>query len=66
MKNCVGIQHKKLVPEEINCQNRRKELELALLIEEAKLMATPLTDDMDPTQWTWLEKKKMMTLDREV
>jgi hypothetical protein len=41
-------------------------LELALLIEEAKLMATPLTDDMDPTQWTWLEKKKMMTLDREV
>jgi hypothetical protein len=40
-------------------------LELALLVEEAKLMSTPMTDDMNPTQRSWLEKK-MTTLDRDV
>jgi hypothetical protein len=28
--------------------NKQKELEVALLSEEAKIMVTPLTDDMDP------------------
>jgi hypothetical protein len=42
-------------------------LELALLVEEAKIMATPFIDDMDPTQRAWLEKKKkMMILDRDM
>jgi hypothetical protein len=27
-------------------------------------MATPFIDDMDPTQWAWLEKKNI--LDRDV
>jgi hypothetical protein len=52
LKNYVAIQHKKLSLEEINAHNRLKELELALLAEEAKLMEDPLTDDMDPTQRT--------------
>jgi hypothetical protein len=36
--------------------NKQKELEIALLSEETKIMATPLTDDMYPTHWAWLEK----------
>jgi hypothetical protein len=31
--------------------NNQKELDLSLLTEEAKIMATPFIDDMDPTQW---------------
>jgi hypothetical protein len=63
MKNCVDIQHKNLAIEEINAHNMRKELELALLTEEANLMATPFTNDMDPTQRAWLEKKKILDRD---
>jgi hypothetical protein len=42
MKNYFEIQHKKLALKEINVHNMHKELELALLTEEAKLMAIPL------------------------
>jgi hypothetical protein len=45
VKNYYDIQHKKLVLEEINAHNRRKELELTLLTEEAKLMPTTVIDD---------------------
>jgi hypothetical protein len=40
-----------LVVEDINKHKRHKEFELDPLPEEAKLMSTPLTDGMDPTQW---------------
>jgi hypothetical protein len=40
-----------LVAEDINRNKRHKEFELDPLPEEAKLMATPLTNGMDPTQW---------------
>jgi hypothetical protein len=40
MSNYLDIQNKKLVVEEINAHNRRKELELSELSEEAKLMLT--------------------------
>jgi hypothetical protein len=60
VKNYFEIQTKKLEIEEINARvavkevdNKQKELEIALLSEEAKIMATPLTDNMDPTHRTW-------------
>jgi hypothetical protein len=65
VKNYYDIQHKKLTLEEINAHNKQKELEIALLSEEVKIMATPVTDDMDPIQQTWLEKNKMI-LDRDM
>jgi hypothetical protein len=46
--------------------NKLKELELALLTKEAKIMTTPITDNMDPIQQAWLEKKKMMIHGRDV
>jgi hypothetical protein len=47
--------------------NKKKELELALLTEEAKIMLIPIADDMDPIQRAWLEKKNMMViLDQDV
>jgi hypothetical protein len=60
VKNYVTIQHKKLTVEEINAHNKRKELELSLLTDETKLMATPLAGRMDPTQREWLEKKMIL------
>jgi hypothetical protein len=35
--------------------NKKKELELALLTKEVKIMSIPITDDMDPIQRAWLE-----------
>jgi hypothetical protein len=32
----------------------------------AKIMMTPITDDMDPIQRVWLEIKKKITHDRDV
>jgi hypothetical protein len=49
VRNYVDIKYKKLALEDINAHNMRKELELTLLTEDAKLMAAPLTNDMDPT-----------------
>jgi hypothetical protein len=60
VKRYCGIQHKKFKIEEINAHNKQKELELAVFTEEAKLMETPMPDDMDPTQRAWLEKQKMI------
>jgi hypothetical protein len=37
----LGVLHKRLVVSKINAHNKRMELELALLDEEAKLMVTP-------------------------
>jgi hypothetical protein len=65
VKNYYEIQTKKLGIGDINAcaatkevDNKQKELKIALLSEEAKIMATPLIDNMDPTHRTWLEKKK--------
>jgi hypothetical protein len=38
-------------------------LEASLLSEEAKIMAIPVTDNMNPTQRAWLEKKKILDRD---
>lgn len=65
-KNYYDIQSKKLAIEEINVINKQKELELALLAEEAKIMSTPITDGMDPDERAWLEKKKKFILAREM
>jgi hypothetical protein len=35
-------------------------LEISLLNEEARIMVTPLTDNMDLTHRAWLEKKKII------
>jgi hypothetical protein len=32
----------------------------------AKIMTTPIADDMDPIQRVWLEMKKKITQDRDV
>jgi hypothetical protein len=68
VKNYIAIQPKKLALKEINTHNKHKELELSLLTEEAKLMATLLSNDMHQTQLSGLKKKKMMMmiLDRDV
>jgi hypothetical protein len=44
--------------------NKQKELEIDLLVKEAKIMMTLLTDDMNPTHQTWLEKNKKIILAR--
>jgi hypothetical protein len=43
--------------------NRQKKLELARLTEEAKIMSTPNTDDMDLIKRAWLEKKMIHAQD---
>jgi hypothetical protein len=63
IKNYYETQTKKLRIEENNprvdtkeVDNKQKELKVTLLSEESKIMATPLTYDMDPTHRAWLEK----------
>jgi hypothetical protein len=63
----VDIETKRLAIEEMNARakakeadNKQKELEIALLGEEAKIIAIPITKDMDPIVCSWLEKKKMI------
>jgi hypothetical protein len=41
-------------------------LEISLLSEEARIMTPPLTDDMDPSHWALLKKKKKTSLGREM
>jgi hypothetical protein len=43
--------------------NRQKKLELARLTEEAKIMSTPNTDDMDLMKRAWLENKMIHARD---
>jgi hypothetical protein len=69
----VDIQTKRLAIKEMNARakakeadNKQKELEIALLSEEAKIMATPITKDMDLIVHSWLEKKKKMIHDRHM
>jgi hypothetical protein len=69
----VDIQTKRLTIKEMNARakakeadNKQKELEIALLSEEAKIMATPITKDMDLIVHSWLEKKKKMIHDRHM
>jgi hypothetical protein len=68
----VVIETKRLAIEEMNARakakeadNKQKELEIALLGEEAKIIAIPITKDMDPIVCSWLEKKKMIH-DRDI
>ena len=44
--------------------NKQQELEIALMNEEAKIMSTPVTDDMEPDYLKWLQKKKQIILPR--
>jgi hypothetical protein len=63
VKGYFIIRNKKLELEmnaharEKEAANRQKKLELARLTEEAKIMSTPNTDDMDLIKRAWLEKK---------
>jgi hypothetical protein len=54
--------------EEVAANNRKwttsKRSGIAILSEEAKIMAAPITEDMDPLHRAWLENKKMIH-DRE-
>lgn len=72
IKNYYEIQTKKLKIEEINARavakevdNKQNELEISLHTEEAKIMTTPMTNDMDLIQRAWLEKNKKIILDRD-
>jgi acetolactate synthase small subunit len=67
VKNYYEIQTKRLDIKKINAQvaakvvdNNQKELKIALLGEEAKIIATSLIDDMDPTHRAWFEKNKII------
>jgi hypothetical protein len=46
--------------------NRQKKLEIGLLGEEAKIMATPITKDIDPLKCELLENKEKIIHDRYV